>query len=310
VKTLAKRLLGRALPQVYRALSSPLRYDYSIGIMTGNAPWALRHDPHREGPVLTSRHVHDVPAALVADPFMYEHDGRWYLFFEILNLLSRRGEIGVAVSEDGARTWTYQHVVLAEPWHLSYPHVFGWQGTHYMIPESGERRAVCLYKASRFPDRWELVTTLLEGSRYVDSSIFRHGAGWWMFTLSGDDSAVPALRLFFADDLTGPWHEHPSSPIATGQIDSVRPAGRVIEVDGAPMRFAQDSYPDYGKRVFGFRVTKLSRTAYEERRLDSGPILDAGEQPWNKDGMHHIDAHRRADGSWIACVDGFRYTSR
>ena len=35
------------------------------------------------------------------------------------------------------------------------------------------------------------------------------------------------------------------------------------------------------------------------------PILAAGDTRWNHHGMHHIDAHLRRDGSWIACVDGF-----
>lgn len=50
-------------------------------------------------------------------------DGRWYMFFEVMNQDSDRGEIGLALSDDGIH-WEYSQIVLVEPFHLSYPHVF------------------------------------------------------------------------------------------------------------------------------------------------------------------------------------------
>ena len=47
----------------------------------------------------------------------------------------------------GRRTLSVS-IVLAEPFHLSYPYVFEWQGSHYMIPESGAAKSVRLYRAS------------------------------------------------------------------------------------------------------------------------------------------------------------------
>ncbi len=115
----------------------------------------------------------------------------------------------------------------------------------------------------------------------------------------------PVLRLYFADKPTGPWREHPSSPIREGDRHFARPGGRVVAVDGTPVRFTQDIYPVYGSSVSAFAITKLTRTEYQEERVGDGPVLAAGSGAWNRQGMHHIDAHRRADGSWIACVDGF-----
>ena len=202
--------------------------------------------------------------------------------------------------------WEYQRIVLTEPFHLSYPYVFSWEGAYYMIPEGSLGGCVTLYRAESFPNRWVRVGNLLEGRRYVDSSILRYGDTWWLFTDSGVDLAHPVLRLYFSHQLLGPWQEHPSSPIRTDDPHFTRPAGRLVVVDGIPIRFAQDVYPVYGASVSAFAITKLTATEYEERPVRDRPILSAGSARWNMHGMHHIDAHERPDGSWIACVDGFK----
>src|SRR5579863_2305847 len=181
-----------------------------------------------------------------ADPFMCRDGDHWYMFFEVVNHLTRRGEIGLAVSADAMR-WKYQRIVLAEPFHISYPHVFQWRGTHYMIPESSRAHAVRLYRAARFPFEWEHVSNLLEGGRYADSSVFFYGGRWWLFTEASEDASKPVLRLFFADEPLGPWQEHPSSPVCAGNSHIARPGGRVIVVGDIPVRFAQDIFPEYGR---------------------------------------------------------------
>ena len=92
---------------------------WSIAIYTGISPFDLQPAP----PVLTKADITDIPAAFVADPFMLRRDHTWYMFFEVMNIETRLGEIGVATSND-ALNWTYDRIVLREPFHLSYPHVF------------------------------------------------------------------------------------------------------------------------------------------------------------------------------------------
>lgn len=298
----AKQLLWRFARPLYRRLQPNGEKEFSIGIATGGSPLALELPPSIANPVLTRHDVTDIPAEFVADPFMCRVGEDWYLFFEVVNHLSHKGEIAFAVSRDGI-TWKYQGVVLAEPFHLSYPYVFEWQGSYYMIPEGAAGGAIRLYRAARFPDQWERVGSLIEGKRFVDASILRHGDKWWLFTDGGVDSKNPVLHLYFADELLGPWREHPLSPILRDPHFS-RPAGRIVVVDGTPIRFAQDIYPIYGSSVSAFAITRLTLTEYEEKRLTDRPVLAAGTPSWKRLGMHHVDPHLRADGSWIACVDG------
>ena len=304
LKRVAKQLGWRFTPGAYRRLHSYCPQEFAIGIATGPSPFTVDPLPGPRNPALTREDVTDIPAMAVADPFMCLDGSKWHMFFEVVNHLTRKGEIGLAISADAER-WEYQRIVLAEDHHLSYPYVFDWRGAHYMIPESACSGSVPLYEAVDFPYRWKRISTLLEGGRFVDSSIVFFEDRWWLFTDAGEPT-LPELRLFVAKTPLGPWREHPSSPIRKGDPHRTRPAGRLVVLNDAPLRFAQDVYPVYGRSVHAFRVTKLTPSDYEETPVSDEPVLGAGSDRWNEDGMHHIDPHPRADGSWIACVDGFR----
>jgi hypothetical protein len=274
---------------------------WSIGIYTGASPLELRPAPGVVNPILTREDVRDVPARFVADPFMVQRGGVWNMFFEVLNQTTERGEIGLATSSDGF-SWTYRQIVIAEPFHLSYPCVFEWRDEIYMLPETLVAQAVRLYRAETFPTRWSCVASLI-GGNYADPSIFRHDDKWWLFACT-TPYQHDTLQLYFADELFGPWREHPANPIVNGNKHDARPAGRVLTFDGKLIRFSQDCVPAYGTQVRAFEIRKLTTTGYVEEELPSSPVLVASGAGWNAAGMHHVDAHLREDGSWIACVDG------
>jgi hypothetical protein len=278
--------------------------EWSIGIYAGTSPHALAAPPQVQNPVLTRQQVSDVPAAFVADPFMLRVHNIWYMFFEVLNRHTDKGEIGLAISDNGMH-WQYQGLVLREPFHLSYPYVFAWLGDYYMIPETYQASAVRLYKAAPFPAHWSCVATLLHGPYFADSSLFRHGEMWWLFTETSSDMRHDTLRLYYANDLPGPWREHPASPVVAQNPHMARPAGRVLMDDGRIIRYTQDCYPVYGTQVRAFEVTELTTMRYHEQALAVRPVLSGSGTGWNASGMHHLDPHRLDAGRWLACVDGF-----
>lgn len=274
---------------------------WSIGIYAGDSPFTLQPVPHVQNPVLTSQDVTDMAAAFVADPFMVRRDDCWYMFFEVFNYETFRGEIGLATSKDGW-IWEYQQIVLKESFHLSYPYVFAWQGEYYMVPETLELKAIRLYQAATFPTNWSPVGSLFEGE-FADPSIFRFKDLWWMFACSTPHEH-DSLRLYFANELPGPWTEHPCSPIVEGNNRIARPAGRVLVLDNKVIRHAQNCFPIYGAQVRAFEISDLTPSTYHEKESDLSPILGACGSGWNEIGMHHVDPHQLSDGSWIACVDG------
>ena len=274
---------------------------WSIGIAVGESPLTFPNATQRA--VLTNSDVTDVVATFVADPFMLRRDPCWFMFFEIMNWQLGRGQIGLAESADGT-DWTYQGVVLTEPFHLSYPYVFEWDGRYYMIPETHQTKSVRLYEAISFPTRWSYVRTLLEGQYFADASIVRHKEIWWLFVDTSPKKNNDTLSLFYSDDLHRPWIEHSQSPIVHGDARIARPGGRVTVQGDTIFRYAQNCSQHYGTEVLAFEITELSRNGYEEREV-AGPVLSGSGNGWNAHGMHNIDPHRLEDGRWLACVDGW-----
>lgn len=277
------------------------RTAWAIGIYTGNSPLQLASPNGVENPVISYKDISDARAMFVADPFMVCEKGVWHMFFEIMNEESDKGEIGLAVSDDCLR-WEYRRIVLRESFHLSYPYVFKWEDSYYMIPETLAASSVCLYKADPFPTAWSCIGTLVP-ERCADSSIFRFNEMWWMFVCAPVKKS-DTLRLYSSAHLTGPWQEHPKSPIIEGDARIARPAGRVTLWDGKLIRFTQDCHARYGAQVRAFEITELTPTTYSEKEACSTPILFAANEGWNSHAMHHLDPHLTAAGDWIACVDG------
>jgi hypothetical protein len=91
------------------------------------------------------------------------------------------GDIGVAESRDAGASWRYLGLALDEPWHLSYPFIFQWQGQAYMVPEGYGSGALRLYKAVEFPLRWEFAAVLVDRP-LIDTSLVEWEGRWWMFT--------------------------------------------------------------------------------------------------------------------------------
>ena len=244
-------------------------------------------------PVLTAADVWDVEADFVADPFLYYDGGIWYLFMEVLD--SSRGKIGVAKSLDGIN-WTYDRIVLEQPFHLSYPYVFSVDGIYYMVPETFMAESINIYQAEAFPYEWKHVATIANGRDFVDPSIFYHNGLWWMFA---SDTASVNCYLYYSADLLSGWEEHPLSPIVVDDSSKARPGGRAFIYDNDRIiRISQT-----GRRVRAFEVDTLTETDYAEHEIPESPILTGTGVGWNSAGMHHFDPWWTGD-QWIAAVDG------
>jgi hypothetical protein len=288
----------------YICYSGPTEGIWSIGIYDLDVNGlSLKLHAHENNPVLTAADITDTPARYVADPFLIQEQDKFYLFFEVLGV--NHGVIGLATSADGHR-WIYKRIVLEEPFHLSYPNVFEWKGDYYMVPESSAVNSVRLYKATHFPDTWQFVKTIIADRPLVDSTVFYHQGLLWLFSYSPGSQT---LYLFYADRPDGPWHEHPRGPIVSGNGRDARPAGNILDTGDRLIRFSQDSQGDgeqYGKAVRGFEIMTLTRDEYQERPLDSNPLLKDSGAGWNSTGMHQISAWPVTRGRWIVAVDGKR----
>lgn len=275
---------------------------WSIKVFTSNSMIsAPPNECHLDKPTLQASDVKDVPAEFVADPFIIVHENKYYMFFEVLNKASGRGEIGLAISNDGEE-WIYEKIVMNEKHHLSYPQVFKAKDEIYMLPETCETKSVLLYKATNFPFEWKIACELFSG-KYVDPSIFEYEGKWWIFAGSEGEN----LHLFHSDNLEGPWVEHPQSPIISNNSCITRPGGRIIVQNSEIYRYTQDGQDYYGKSTRVFKIKKLTETEYEEEEEELVLSGTNKENDWRRDGMHHIDQVKIHDGQWLVAVDGHQF---
>src|SRR5215207_4547380 len=132
------------------------REQWTIGIYRSNNPFHFNELQGWINPLFRAENVTDVPAKLVADPFLIKEDETYNLFFEVYNNDTKQGDLAVATSKN-TWIWNYEKLIIDEPFHLSYPYVFKTDGEYYLIPESFEDNSIRLYKADEFPTQWSYV---------------------------------------------------------------------------------------------------------------------------------------------------------
>lgn len=235
-----------------------------------------------------------------ADPFVVEHEGRYAIFIEELEYADDTGYLSVIHFDEDGNPVLPPVPVLKQPYHLSYPQVFEDGGNLYMVPESSRNRTIQLYRAARFPDKWEFVMNLMEDVSAVDTTIWKHDGKYWMFanvTENAGASSCDELHLFFSDSLmSGGWQPHPCNPVVS-DVRRARPAGRIFEQDGRWYRPSQDCSGSYGRAIEINRIEHVDETSYRETRLRR---IDAD---WDKD---IVCTHTFSRAGRLTCIDGLK----
>jgi hypothetical protein len=236
-----------------------------------------------------------------ADPFLFQRDGRQFIFFEDYEH-SRGSAVICFVEIDDRGGHSAPRIALRQDCHLSYPFVFAEGNAVYMLPETGGHRTVELYRAVRFPVEWTLERVLLRDVSARDATLLRHEGRLWLFVAIDVDGGIPIdeLFLFSTDSLGGDWEPHPGNPVVS-DVRSARPAGRIFWQNGHLIRPAQDCSSSYGSRIVFNRIDTLSATDYCEQPIAAiEPARDTGNLR-----THSYDS----DGTYEV-LDGFRMRPR
>ncbi len=206
-----------------------------------------------------------------ADPFVFEHHGRTYLFVEEFPYATGRGVISVAKLR-GDGTFTTPERILQEPHHLSYPQVFAHGADIYMIPENATARELVLYRATRFPDGWVRDTVLLDGRDINDATLLEYEGRLWLVGTErfGYGSASDTMAVYSAARLRGPWSAHALNPIAVDH-SAARPGGAFIRQGSRIVLPVQNGSEAYGG---GLGLMQLEELGQGEVRFSSPlPVL-------------------------------------
>lgn len=259
-------------------------------------------------PSLTATDVTDYgEASFVADPFLYiTPRGNPHVFFEVLNAdRSPTAVIGHATGARNGRSWSYDRIVLDPGEHVSFPYVFDFDNTIYMIPsiENTPKRtaAVRLYEAVEFPHEWRKVDDLISpAQQLVDSVVFRWNDCWWLIAGGGNNDS---LYAYSAVSLTGEWQPHEQNPVVSGRQRAGRPGGRPIVSERSIFLPLQDCETEYGNRLSIFEVTELTQGEFEDQSIHNPLFQPKGRFGWNSGRMHHLDLWETERG-WHGFVDG------
>jgi hypothetical protein len=236
-----------------------------------------------------------------ADPCVYSHAGRQFIFFEDYPYREKKGVIS-CIEIDSNGDYGPPIEVLKRDYHLSYPFLFQWQSEIYMMPETSANRTIEVYRAIEFPNKWKLHATLFSNVKAVDASLLHYRDKFWLFANIGTERSptTDELFLFQSQSPFGPWKPHPENPIVS-DVCSARPAGRFIEQDGQLIRPAQDCSRRYGYKIKFNRVDVLTETDYRE--TPAGEIAP----DWLRG---NLATHTISEDNGLQVVDGCRRISR
>jgi len=206
-----------------------------------------------------------------ADPFIIKKEGQFYIFFEELIFSENKGFISV-IKVDQNGNYGKPEKILKKKYHLSYPHLFEFQGNLFMIPETKSNKTIELYRCLDFPLKWQFDRVLIEDIQAVDATIIFWEGKYWLFTYLDyfkGKFMSQGLYLFWTDDPTsGNWQFHKQNPIIPDSVFS-RPAGNIYMDKNKIFRPSQDCSVRYGYGIKINQIIKLTETEYEEVEVDS-----------------------------------------
>lgn len=240
-------------------------------------------DPHKA--VLIEPDEHEIRA----DPFLIEHEGQLFLFYEAYAPSDTKAHI--AVSRLVGNRLERLGIALECDHHLSYPFIFRHDDQLFMIPEAHQARRLEVWRCVDFPLGWELYSTGLEGFAPADSALTHFDGKWWLFTNLSDFHAYEdhcsELHVFEVD---GPELKrivpHKNNPVV---IDSTvaRNGGRPFEHEGKLYRPSQrNEHGIYGYALNIMEVEHLDLETYRERCVRTiTPDFGPGQVA-----CHHLDA--------------------
>lgn len=203
-----------------------------------------------------------------ADPCAIKVGDKYYVFIEEYLNKTGKGHIAVVELDRKKGIVSGPSTVLEREYHLSYPFVFEWNNSYYMVPESAANKTVELYRSTSFPFQWELEKVLLTDVRAKDATLAEIDGKWWMFVSISEHSIPDELFLYSAETPLGPWVPHPRNPVKS-DVRGSRPAGKLFRANGGLYRPAQNSSGRYGYGMSINRIVQIDPDKYREEEISA-----------------------------------------
>jgi hypothetical protein len=205
-----------------------------------------------------------------ADPFLFEHKGNRYVFFENYSYLTKRGKISCAVIKENTIGTIMD--VLDMDYHLSFPFIWEENGEVFLMPETSENKRLEIYKSVTFPTKWELYTTAFEGEAIADAFFYNDQDNQkWLFLNKQVSPTSPMdseLYIYKTDSIKlKNLQPHTQNPVI---IDSrvARNGGALFTHNGKLYRPSQRNVDGiYGRALNLNEIETLTIHEYKEKTV-------------------------------------------
>jgi hypothetical protein len=224
-----------------------------------------------------------------ADPFLLKtKNGNYHLFFEYFPSDESYGKISLMTFNNDFELLD-QKILLDTKSHLSYPFIFKENDNIYVFPESGDAGSLSCYLYDPLKQSLNFQQEIMK-LPLLDSTILKYDNKYWIFgTLKGIDSTNKKLYIYFSKSLMGPYTPHPCNPVINS-LNACRPAGNLIEVDGAIYRPSQNCEKIYGESVTISKITILNESDYFEEPYMVIDMKKNSDTNHGMIGLHTINA--------------------
>lgn len=210
-----------------------------------------------------------------ADPFLFKKDNQYYAFFEVLDLLKRKGMIGYrTISENG---YGDIHIIYECDIHLSFPYIYEENGEIYIIPESAHANELFRLKCIRFPDTWEKDKVLIKDKLVDTVRVQRNERVYYLSQRVDDSNTFDRVDVFYEEN--GQIKECFGNP-QKNDSSNARGAGSCFYLNGRLIRPTQDCSVAYGDKLKFNEVLQLDENVFSEKLLKTISYQDI---PLNQD---------------------------
>jgi hypothetical protein len=223
-----------------------------------------------------------------ADPFIYNHKGENYIFFENYSYKTKIGKISCGKIKGNQLEEISD--VLNLGYHMSYPFIFEDEGEIYLMPETSVKKRLEIYKCIKFPNVWELYSTAFEGEIVADAHIYNDDDNHkWLFINKTDNvnySLNNELYIYKIDSLKFNKIEgHRQNPVIINS-KTARNGGSIFKYENDSYRPSQANIDGvYGRGLNINKIEKLTIDEYIEKNI----ITAYPNFKKNLISMHHLD---------------------
>ena len=254
-----------------KAFNEEMCWDIALRDITNGGMWKII-------PMTSSRYWG-------ADPFLWHHEDKLYLFYERYDCQRNIGELAVREVNSDLSTGQ-ERCILCRPYHLSFPNVFEYKGEFFLIPETSANRSIEVYRAISFPDKWELYKTIVSNISAVDTIIFSQQDDRIILLTSfseGDACRVENWLLYLDEKFNLIRREKYKDFSDYGN----RNAGKILQKGSESYRIGQDCRcGEYGKGLVYYLLN-----AQEEKEVKICVLKDFGILNAKYDGIHTYNEH-------------------